>query len=488
MKISVKYSVLFGLILFSFSAIAAPNKATNIILILADDVSPDKFGLYKQAAAVLTPNIDKLAHQGVAFKTAYATAMCGPSRVQLMTGKYANSTGVYHNSIWLENSHNNVYSNFDNFAIALKKQGYASAITGKWHAGNQMPYEKELAFDEYALWVNDKHAHDMGDKTVFNGAYEDQKTPSRYWHPSYAVNGKRLKTKPTDFSLDIEVDFINDFIKRQSKENKPFLVYWPTVAPHGARKGMPTTPHRGDVGEMGKTNKKETAARFDALIEYLDYSVGQVIKNLEELGELDNTVIIFVSDNGTAVTAKTRGVERGPQVAAIMSGAGIKSRGLSNELTDFTDIAPTIVDIASQGRSKVRYDFDGTSLYAYLQGETDVHRDWIYGYISGSQIFRTKTHLLEVVNPMLGLPDGRLYSTGDNRFQQGYQRLKETDINYSKAMGEFTPLLQKFSALSKEHPYFSTKKGKKFVKEYLRSKSKNKHLYNHKDYKFYDES
>lgn len=480
------FSTLVGILLIGFQNSAIAKTAPpNIIVILADDVSPDKFSVFQQLAAVNTPNIDKLAAKGVAFKTAYATAMCGPSRVQIMTGKYANSTGVYHNSLWLGNSHDDVYSKHDNFAKALKDNGYHTAIVGKWHAGKQMPHEKELAFDEYALWVNDKYAKELGDNKAFNGAYEDHKTPSRYWQPSYSINGARLQTQPTDFSLDIETKFINDYMAKQVKKAQPFLVYWPTVAPHGTRKGMPTTPFRGKIGEMGKTTKKETWQRFDALIEYLDYSVGKVITQVEKLGISDNTVIIFASDNGTAVTAKTRGVERGPHVVTIFSGSTVKARGLSDALVDFTDIAPTLVDLAG---AKKDYDFDGKSLAPYLSGETDVHREWIYGYISGSQIFRTKDFLLEVVNPMLGLPDGRLYFTGKHRFQKGYQRIKPEQAQYQEAMAFFAPIRKTFPALELSNGALKTKKIKAFIAEYSTDKNKVKHLYNHKNYQFYDES
>jgi len=488
----VKLSIILILIILPIEYVLAgtiSQKQPNIILILADDVSPDKFGVFNQPAAVKTPNIDQLAEQGVAFKTAYATAMCGPTRVQIMTGRYANYTGVYHNSIWLNNSHKDVYSHHDNFALAVKNAGYKTAIIGKWHAGKQMPNDKELAFDEYALWVSDKAATQLGDNSKFNGAYENHKTPSRYWNPSYSVNGKRLKTKASDFSLDIEADFAIDFAKRQHASNQPFLIYWPTVAPHGTRKGHTTTPFRGEVGEMGKANKTETAARFDALIEYMDYSIGRVVKAVEEMGIADNTVIIFTSDNGTAVTAKTRGVERGPHVVTLFSGKNVLKRGLSDELVDFTDIAPTLVDMAYQKPVADNYRFDGVSLKSYLNGETDKHRDWIYGYISGSQIFRTKDYLLEVVNPMLDMPAGRLYYTGDNRFQRGYQRITKDQPRYQQAMKIFEPLMAKYKPLTVEHVNQSTqKRAKKFLKEYLTEKSRNKHLHNHRDYQFYDES
>ena len=444
--------IMFSLWLVPWNTVASEEeRPPNIILIMADDVSPDKFGVYEQPEAVKAPNIDALGRQGVTFKTAYATAMCGPSRVQIMTGRYATHTGVYQNGIWTGTSRSDVYSKHYNFVQAVKKAGYKTAITGKWHAGEQLPTDPVIGFDEYSLWTGDHEAERLGATEKFTGAYEDHKTPSRYWQPSFTQNGSRLKTKKTDFGVDIETDFVIDFITRH--KHQPFLMYWPTVAPHGARKGMPTTPFRGAVGEMGKANREETAARFDALIEYLDYSVGRVMETLKTQGLADNTVIIFTSDNGTAVTAKTRGIERGVQVVSVISGAGIKSRGLTDELMDFTNIAPTIAELAN-GDNSQSSKFDGDSLVGFLTAKTEHTRPWIFGYISGSQIFRTKDYMLEALNPMMGVPEGRLYATAEHRFQKGYKRLRPTDDGYQKAAEVMAPLRAKFAPLQRNHPIF----------------------------------
>lgn len=461
----------------------------NIILIMADDVSPDIFGAYGQANAAKTPNIDRLAKQGVMFKTAYATAMCGPSRAQIMTGRYANTTGAYHNMVWLNNSHKRLYKDNLAFARILKQAGYATAIAGKWHAGKQMPYEDEIGFDEYSLWEMDHYINALPGGVKFTGLHEDKKTTSRYWHPAYVENGKLLTTQEDDFGPDIEANFLMDFIERKSKTKQPFLAYWPTVAPHGSRQGFPSTPHSGKVGFLGE--RKDKAAewqRFLALNEYLDYLVGKVVNKVASLGISDNTIIIFSSDNGTAGKAKTRGVEKGVQVAHIVAGAGIKQRGASDELTDFADILPTLVDFANAKRYLPdNYHFDGQSLKPYLTGATQSHRPWIYGYISGSQILRTKDYLLEVVNPILGTPKGRLYKTGTNRWGQGYQLVKG-EGEHEQAANDFADILQKYPPLTLESPYFNKGRGKAFLKDYLKARNIKRHLHNHKDYQFYDES
>ncbi len=470
----------------------AADTRPNIVLILADDVSPDMFSAFGQEGTANTPNIDKLAAKGVMFKTAYATAKCASSRVEIMTGRYANTTGVYVNEIWMGNAKNRVYS--DNMPVSriLKDAGYATAITGKWHAGNQMPHEEVLGFDEYALWEGTKEIAKLPGSPKFTGLMEDRKTPSRYWHPGFVKNGKLMDTKPSDYSLDIEAEFIMDFMEKNVKENKPFFAYWPTVAPHGTRTGMPTNPLRGVQGSLsakrGKGWKEENAARFKSLIEYMDLKVGEVVAKVESLGISDNTIIIFTSDNGTAVTAKTRGVERGSHVVHIAAGAGVKKRGATDELTDLSDIAPTLIDLASAWKYVPKaHKFDGVSLQDFYAGKIDSHREWIYGYAATSQLFRTKEYMLEVVNPVMNMAKGRFYYTADNRFGHGYV-LADGKPEHAKARAKFDGFMAQLPAITKSHPHWKTKRGKKVIKKLAKPAVIDKHLYNHRDYKRYDET
>lgn len=472
-------------ILFIQNLVAQKKQQPNIVLIMLDDVSPEEFGCYQQPDANATPNIDKLAADGVMFKTCYAASMCAPSRIEIMTGKYGSSTGVLHNSMWL-NDRKSVYKDNQAFGKLLKEAGYATAIAGKWHAGATMPYEESVGFEEYCLWEFVPQIEALPGSPKFTGLMENEETTSRYWHPGIIKNHKMVNTKPSDFGPDIFAEFIMDFIERKTKEGKPFLAYWPSVAPHGSRTGYPTNPHRGEVGDLGeRTNKKENRLRFKSLNEYMDHLVGRVVKKINDLGIAENTMIIFTSDNGTAATAKTRGVERGCHVVNIMSGGGVKKRGATNELTDFTDIAPTLLDFAG-GKLPEGKNFDGISLKPFLTGQSNHTKDWIYGFISTSQIVRTKDYMLEAVNPFLNYPDGRFYYTGEHRFGSGYEFVNNKD-EYKNQRGKFTQFLEDFPAITKEHPYWQTKSGQNFSKTYTKPASVKKHLFNHIDYKFYDE-
>lgn len=122
-----------------------------------------------------------------------------------------------------------------------------------------------------------------------------------------------------------------DFMERSVSDENPFFAYWPIVAPHGTRQGMPTNPFRGKVGLMDKPDTRENLARFKSLVEYIDFLIGRTVKKIEDLGIEDETIIILTSDNGTAVTAKTRGIERGCHVVGIASGSGVIQRGPRSE-------------------------------------------------------------------------------------------------------------------------------------------------------------
>ncbi|MCK4750315.1 MAG: sulfatase-like hydrolase/transferase, partial [Bacteroidales bacterium] len=458
----------------------------NIILILLDDVSPDMFSCYAPYTpkglehSGYTPNIDKLASEGVMFKTCYAAAMCAPSRVELVTGRYANATGVYQNGMWINERSAYFLEDFPSLGRLLKDAGYATAIAGKWHEGAIRPYEEQGGFDEYCIWSGTSLMEQCDNYKGWNGGMENETTTSRYWNPGLIKNGQVIYTKPDDFGPEICNSFLMDFMERSVVDHKPFFAYWPCVAPHGTRQGVTTNPLRGEVGEMGKSSPEESAARFKSLNEYIDLLIGRMMAKLTELGIHDNTLFIVTSDNGTAVTAKTRGVERGCHVVNVMSGYHVMKRGATDELTDFTDIAPTLMEISGAKLPK-DYSFDGESLVPFLSGQRDSHRDWIYGYISTSQVIRTKEYLVEVLNPMLGVPEGRFCYTGPNRFREGYVRV-ENIPGHQESRKKLMEIASQFTPVTEAHPFWKTNKGRRFFDDYTSVATRNKHLHNHREW------
>jgi len=476
------------LLLVSLCLGHAQAKQPNIILIMSDDVSPDLYGCYGNTQ-VRTPHLDRMARQGVKFETCWATAMCAPTRAMILTGRYGHRTGFFHNSLQIPQADgsNELLKYHHCFGKLLKQAGYATAIAGKWHCSASRPEGAHGGFDEYCLWEGVREITKLPGRPQFNGAWEDTKnntTTSRYWHPGIIQNHKLVETNPADFGPDIYTNFLCDFMER--KKDRPFLAYFPMVSPHGTREGITTTPLRGTAGEMGKAaTKAESDARFRALNEYIDVLVGRLWAKVKELGLQERTILIYTSDNGTAVTAKTRAVERGCRVPFIVYGAQIRQRGTTMALTDLTDILPTLVDFAGASLP-TGYAIDGKSLKPFLTGQTDTHREWIFSNIATSRLLRTQRYLLEAVNPMLNLPEGRLYDCGNSRDGRGYRRIS-APAERARVLGTFQPILNKQPALTGEHPYWTSKRGKAFFQEYTSPASAAKHLHNHKDYQFYDE-
>lgn len=254
--------------------------------------------------------------------------------------------------------------------------------------------------------------------------------------------------------------------------------------PHGPYVEMPTrTPTGSNVPE--KEWKVSNEQRFQEMIDYIDLLVGRIMNQLDKSGVAENMVIIFTADNGTAVTAKSRGVERGCQIPFIVSGKNIEARGLSSEICDAVDILATLLNFA-EAKYPVGFLCDGISLKPFVTGETDKHKDVIHACIGTTQLLRSRTHLLEVVNPVLSIPNGRFYYTGENHTGDGYIRA-EGMKEYKVILTGFKDILEKkYVGLKSDNPYFK-ERGAKWLKAYKNSKAVQKHLHNHKDYIFYDE-
>ena len=459
----------------------------NIVLIMADDVSPDMFGCYGCKDAK-TPNLDRMAEQGVMFQTAWASALCCPARAQIMTGRYASRTGFWSNgfSTPQPDGSNDLFLHHLSFGKLMRRAGYATAVAGKWHIGGaEHPSEAIVGFDEYCLWEGQRELDKLPGSPKHEGAFEDNSTTSRYWHPCIVKNHEVVRTEPDDFGPAIFTDFLCDFMERSALADKPFLAYYPMVAPHGTREGHTTCPIYGSTGEMAGP-KDDIPRRFRALNDYIDTLVGRLLKKTRDLGVEDKTIFIFCSDNGTAVTAKSRGVERGCRVPLIVYGAGIKRRGATGEICDLADILPTLVDFAG-AELPAGYDVDGQSLKPFLTDKRDTHRDFILSFIGGTRLVRTRTHLLEVVSPLLDAPRGRFYFCGTSHDGRDYKRA-EGAPEHAEVRTQLDAVLLEHPGLEASHPYFEQPNATRWLKNYRSPSVREKHLHNHKDYQFYDET
>jgi arylsulfatase A-like enzyme len=343
------------------------EKKPNVILIMADDLGYETLGAYG-GISYATPNLDKLANEGMRFDHCYSTPLCTPSRVQIMTGKYNNSNYIGFGLL---------DPNEKTFGHYMQEAGYTTYIAGKWQllgnahqqklAGGQVGTTPEKAgFDDYCLWQIDQ----LG---------------SRYKDPTLSTKKDGTRTYPGKFGPDIFLENIKAFME-DNKEN-PFFVYYPMALTHDP---FVPTPNNKEFKGFNAMSKVNDTAYFGEMVHYMDMIVGKIVGATEKLGILENTLILFVGDNGTDrdVISRFNGsdvqgnkgytTDAGTHVPLIANWMGrIAPNSVNNNLIDFTDFLPTLLDLSGNGGLKP-VALDGISFYPQLFGDHSNKRDWIF--------------------------------------------------------------------------------------------------------------
>jgi len=426
MNVENKYAAvsLAGLLLLSavqpLTAQADETTQHNVILIMADDVSAKDLSLY-EPKNIQTPNLDRMGREGIYFRTAWATPVCSPSRALIMTGKYASKTQVWHNNIKPESF--NLGRDHLTFGELLKTAGYQTAFVGKVQMEGDI--HQEYGFDETYEW-RDYDSFDgpveIWDET--KGPYPVGMWPertSRYWHPAIQINGTPLQTDAQDYGPDILVDHILSFIS--NNKSNPFFVYYPMLLPHTSwdfdrqQSGYIPVPVRDESGEwMGK--KSEPTLR--EIVQYIDYLVNRIWEHVIAEGLAENTVIMFTSDNGTALYGKGWvAKELGQRVPFVVWGPGVvRKTGASDVLMDFSDVLPTLADLAGVSVASSE-NVDGLSFLPILRGDNSAAREWILSYYGPWRMIRTKRWLLD--------GRGRFFDCRDLRNERGYLDVTDSD-------------------------------------------------------------
>jgi len=362
-KLIVSLSICTSLILSStVNAQDKTNKTTvtankpNILFILADDLGKEWISAYG-AEDISTPNIDELADQGIRFDNAWSDPQCTPSRVSLITGQYPYRNGWVNH--WDTPRWGHGYLDWQqnqSIAKVMKDAGYATAAAGKWQV-NDFRIEPEAmtkhGFDDYAMWTG----YEAGVPA----------SAERYWDP-YIHTKQGSKTYKGEFGEDIFSNFLLSFIEQNKAQ--PWFAYYAMNLPHAP---YTTTPHKGKLDSKLDKHK--------AMVEYADIILARMIQRLEEMGERENTIIIWTTDNGTNKSLvgtlngrKVRGgkqttTENGINSPFIISAPGLVPTGvISDTLIDFTDILPTFADLAD-AKIPSDYTLDGKSFAPYILNE-----------------------------------------------------------------------------------------------------------------------
>ncbi len=387
----------------------------NIVLILADDLGYETVGCYG-GTSYPTPNLDALAAAGIRFDHAYAMPLCTNTRIQLMTGKYNHRN-------W--KAFGILDPQADTLGHMMQRAGYKTCIAGKWQLTSYDPPDfpgaqlrrnagmrvENAGYDEYSLW-HPWHTEDKG---------------SRYADPVIYENGKYRTDTQGKYGPDLWVDFIGDFMNRH--RDQPFFIYYPMALPHNP---MVPTPDSPEWRDPARRHSDETPFAAD-MIRYTDKMVGRVLKQLDDLGLREDTVVLFLSDNGTNVRVasmigdrlvrgeKGKGTDLGIRVPCIAHWKGKTPVGhVSNSLIDSVDFLPTILELAG-AREQVKQPIDGISFAAELNDTGKSLRKWVFIHQDprpGWDKDRfTLIRLARDRNYKL-FEDGRLYHTREDQFEE----------------------------------------------------------------------
>jgi arylsulfatase A-like enzyme len=420
----------------------------NIILIMADDVSRDWIGCY--GAKHKTPNIDRLASQGLRFNTAWSMPICTPTRVTLLTGQYPFHHGwTKHYDVPRWGGEGLSSKKFTTFARVLRDAGYATAIGGKWQISNLREQPRALhnhGFDEHCIWTGMEAGH--------------PETGLRYFKGHILTNGKRTTA---DYGPDTINAFLIDFIGRH--KTKPFLVYYPMLLTHG--------PHGANPTNRDKPPKSK-ADFFADNVDYMDKLVGQLVAAVDDLGLRKNTLIVFTTDNGSSVAGsieltvgkQAKSISHIPKIEGYPKGKGrltdigvhvplivrapflIREPGTyTRDLVDFTDFFPTFAELAEAELPKTA-KIDGKSFVPSLRGQEDpfLKRNWIFAQFGNQRMIRDWNYLY--------YSDERLYGISfDPKQRADLLKVKHNDKIAPSAHTRLSTILNRFPKKDAAAPF-----------------------------------
>lgn len=385
--IPVTMVILLGLgLMGGATRLAAAERLPNIIVILADDLG---WGDVSASGAkdIRTPNIDRIAREGVTFSNFYANScVCSPTRASLLTGSFPDRVGVP--GVIRDEMPYNSWGYLSPDAVLLpqmlKQRGYHSAIIGKWHLGTAKPNTpNDRGFDFFHGFLGDM----MDD----------------YWthlrHGKNYMRQDRQVIKPEGHATDLFSMWASDYIRSRAKENNPFFLYLAYNAPHSPIQPPPEWLAKVKQREPGISDKR---AAMVALIEHMDDGIGKVLATVDQEGIANDTLILFTSDNGGVVSlgadngpwrsGKLHMYEGGLHVVGYARWPGkIQPSAVTTKPVLSMDIFTTACDIAG---IKAPQETDGVSFLAAMLGKEEgawPERDFYYVRREGGPAYAGKT-------------------------------------------------------------------------------------------------
>ncbi len=357
----------------AFCGLSSLHAKPNVVVIFIDDLGyadVGPFGATKQK----TPNLDRMAQEGMKLTSFYAAPVCSVSRAQVMTGCYGVRVSVP--GVYFPGGPNGLNPKEETVAERLKALGYATACVGKWHLGDQPEFlPTKQGFDHYfgIPYSNDMQYKTVGGSEVVSPILRDEKVAELMTDEQQSTLVERYTAEATKFIKD--------------SKDRPFFLYFAHSAVH--------TPIHPGAAFRGKSSN----GRFGDWVEEMDWSVGKVLATLQELKLDENTLVLFTSDNGPWLTKGADGGsalplrggkgstwEGGMRVPTIARWPGkIKAGSVSPTVAGTIDIMPTLVAVAG-GTVAAEPVIDGRDISPQLFGKTTEAAREAHYYFSGYKL------------------------------------------------------------------------------------------------------
>ncbi|MCA9447477.1 MAG: sulfatase-like hydrolase/transferase [Candidatus Omnitrophica bacterium] len=401
--ISILLALLCGILIPTGGASQEPKTKPNILFILADDVGREVLGCYG-GSSYETPRIDSLADSGMKFTNAYVMPVCHPTRVALLSGQYPFQLGNPEWGTYPKKAEGDTLPN------VLKRAGYSTAVAGKWQLAllkNDLGQPHRMGFDEYCLF----------------GWHEG----ARYHSPFIYQNGKLREGLQDAYGPEVYTDFLIDFMKDCKTKQTPFFAFYSMALCHNVTDDLdgpvPFAPH-------GKYDD------YHQMVEQMDRMVGKMIDAIENLGIAGETMIVFLTDNGTPkfvitdyqdgklveepVTSrfgdreipggKGDATDWGTRVPLLVRWDGVVEGGSATEaMVDSVDFFPTFAE-AGKARLPKDISYFGKSFLPILTEESNEGREWVFAGRNENYFVRTNGWKLH--------GDGRLFDMATDPDEQ----------------------------------------------------------------------
>ncbi|WP_115461055.1 arylsulfatase [Winogradskyella aurantiaca] len=387
--------VLLALFMFITGNLCAQGERPNVVIMLADNMGYGDLGVYGggEIRGMPTPNIDQIAKEGLQLTQFFVEPGCTPSRAALMTGRYSTRSGL--NSIIVAGTPSTLQDGELTMAEMFKSKGYDTGMVGKWHLGQeQQSLPTNQGFDEYHVGILETTDGTLYPDTMRRSGLPEEfiQNAQPYIWESQDGTDELVKVRAYDleYRRQIEKDIADasvKYIEKQAKSKTPFFLYvgWSHVH-------YPGLSHLDFVG-------KSSSGPYGDMVMELDYRTGQIMNAIKDAGIENNTIVIWISDNGPVQSQGTNGdfmgssagpwrgeigdaLEGSLRVPGIIKWPNRIKPSVSNGMVSIHDLMPSLAAVIGADIPEDRV-IDGVNQMGLFTGENKSARESLITFIDG---------------------------------------------------------------------------------------------------------